>query len=109
MATDGIGSSVIIALAAVMWFLYFIPTWLKRQEYLATERNAVRLQQTMRILAESAEMPSVVRVEATARTVAAQERALRQQERQANSRTFSRPATSVSDQVQRSVDRKSVV
>ncbi len=104
MAMDGIGSSVIIALAAVMWFLYFIPTWLKRQEYLATERNAVRLQQTMRILAESAEMPSVVRVEATARSVAAQERALRQQERQAHSRAFSRPTTSVSEQVQRTVD-----
>ena len=81
MGIDGIGSSIIIALAAVMWFLYLIPTWFKRQEYLATERNAVRLQQTMRILAESAEMPSVVRVEATARTVAAQQRALRMQQR----------------------------
>ncbi len=101
---DGIGSSVIIALAAVMWFLYFIPTWLKRKEYLATERNAVRLQQTMRILAESAEVPSVVRVEATARTVAAQQRALRQQQRQAQARAFARPAASVSDQVQRTVD-----
>lgn len=100
MTMDGIGSSVIIALAAVMWFLYFIPTWLKRQEYLATERNAVRLQQTMRILAESAEMPSVVRVEATARTVAAQQRALRQQQRNARARQ----TVSLSDQAQRTVD-----
>lgn len=105
MGMDGIGSSVIIALAALMWFLYLIPTWLKRQEYLATERNAVRLQQTMRILAESAELPSVVRVEATARTVAAQQRALRQQQRHATSRTvFPRPTTSLSDQAQRTMD-----
>jgi hypothetical protein len=105
MGVDGIGSSVIIALAAVMWFLYLVPTWLRRQEYLATERNAVRLQQTMRILAESAEMPSVVRVEATARTVAAQQRALRQQQRSVGARSaFSRPATSLSDQAQRTVD-----
>ncbi len=91
---------MIIALAALMWFLYLVPTWFKRQEYLATERNAVRLQQTMRILAESAEMPSVVRVEATARTVAAQQRALRQQQRQSGSRgAFSLPA-----QAQRTVD-----
>lgn len=81
MGIDGIGSSVIIALAAVLWFLYLVPTWLKRREYLATERNAVRLQQTMRIMAESAELPAVVRVEATARTVAAQERALRRQQK----------------------------
>jgi membrane protein YdbS with pleckstrin-like domain len=81
MGIDGIGSSVIIALAAVLWFLYLVPTWLKRREYLATERNAVRLQQTMRIMAESAELPAVVRVEATARSVAAQERALRKQQK----------------------------
>ncbi|MEO6941490.1 MAG: hypothetical protein ABI238_06855 [Terrimesophilobacter sp.] len=83
MGIDGVGSSVVIALAAVLWFLYLVPTWLKRQEYLATERNAVRLQQTMRILAESAEVPSVVRIEATARTVAAQQRALRKHQRNA--------------------------
>ena len=94
-----------MALAALMWFLYLIPTWFKRQEYLATERNAVRLQQTMRILAESAEMPSIVRVEATARTVAAQQRALRQQQRHANSRAaFSRPMVSLSDHAQRTMD-----
>ncbi len=83
MGIDGVGSSVVVALAAVLWFVYLVPTWLKRREYLATERNAVRLQQTMRIMAESAELPAVVRVEATARTVAAQERALRQQQRRA--------------------------
>lgn len=83
MGIDGIGSSVVIALAAVLWFLYLVPTWLKRREYLATERNAVRLQQTMRIMAESAELPAVVRVEATARTAAAQERALRKQQKAA--------------------------
>ena len=90
MGIDGIGSSVVVALAAVLWFVYLVPTWLKRREYLATERNAVRLQQTMRIMAESAELPAVVRVEATARTAAAQERALRQQQRRA--RAYALPA-----------------
>lgn len=105
MGVDGIGSSVIIALAAVMWFLYLVPTWFRRKEYLATERNAVRLQQTMRILAESAELPSVVRVEATARTVAAQQRALRQQQRTAGARApFARSVASVSDEMQRTVE-----
>lgn len=77
MGIDGIGSSVIIALAAVLWFIYLVPTWLRRREYLATERNAVRLQQTLRIMAETAQVPEAVRVEAHARAVAAQERALR--------------------------------
>lgn len=91
MGIDGIGSSVVVALAAVLWFVYLVPTWLKRREYLATERNAVRLQQTMRIMAESAELPAVVRVEATARTAAAQERALRQQRRRARALSLPLP------------------
>lgn len=77
MALDGIGSSVIIALAAALWLLYLVPTWLRRREYLSTERNALRLQQTLRILAESAEVPEAVRVESSARAAVQQERVLR--------------------------------
>lgn len=101
MGIDGVGSSVIIALAAVLWLVYLVPTWLKRREYLATERNAVRLQQTMRIMAESAEVPSVVRVEANARAVAAQRAALRMTDRHSlpvphSEGTVSRPDAAVS-------------
>lgn len=77
MGIDGVGSSVIVALAAVLWFIYLVPTWLRRREYLATERNAVRLQQTLRVMAETAQVPEAVRIEAHARAIAAQERALR--------------------------------
>lgn len=74
------GGGVIVAIAAVLWLAYLIPVWLRRREYLATERNAVRLQQTLRILAETSELPDEVRVEATARTVAEQQRVLRRAE-----------------------------
>ncbi len=74
---------MIIALAAVLWLTYLVPTWLRRREYLATERNALRLQQTLRIMAETAEMPREVRVEASARDVVKQERVLRMQLNQA--------------------------
>ena len=79
MGAGGVGSGVIIVLAAVLWLAYLVPTWLRRREYLATERNALRLQQTLRIMAESAEVPQQVRVEASARDAAQQERALRKQ------------------------------
>lgn len=70
--------------AAALWLAYLIPAVLRRREYMATERNAVRLQQTLRILAETAEVPREIRVEATARDAAAQERILkRYQERAA--------------------------
>ena len=79
MGLEGVGSSVVIALAAILWLVYLIPTWFRRREYLSTERNALRLQQTMRILAETAETPEPARVEISAREVAGQQKLLRQQ------------------------------
>lgn len=79
MGIEGVGSSVVIALAAVLWLVYLIPTWFRRREYLSTERNAVRLQQTLRIMAETAEVPAAVHAESTARSVAAQQKVLRHQ------------------------------
>ncbi len=87
MPIDSAGSSVVIVIAGVLWFAYLVPTWLRRREYLATERNAIRLQQTLRILAETTEVPVQVRAEASARSVLAQQRAvqmaLRAQQRRA--------------------------
>jgi hypothetical protein len=80
MNGDVMGGGVVVAIAAALWVAYLIPVWLRRREYLATERNAVRLQQTLRILAETSELPAEVRMEATARTVAEQQRILRKAE-----------------------------
>ncbi|MDQ0576115.1 hypothetical protein [Agromyces albus] len=77
---DVIGGGVLVAAAATLWIAYLLPSWLRRRQYLATERNAVRLQQTLRILAETAEMPEPVRLEATAREVATQQRLLHEHE-----------------------------
>ncbi|MGA0566827.1 hypothetical protein ACO2Q7_05810 [Rathayibacter sp. KR2-224] len=72
-----LSGGVVIALAATLWLAYLLPTWLRRRDYLNAERNAVRLQQTLRILAETAEVPHEVRVEATAREVARQQKLLK--------------------------------
>ncbi|MDQ4137852.1 MAG: large exoprotein, partial [Actinomycetota bacterium] len=81
MEFTGGGAGIMLALAAVLWLIYLVPSWVRRREYLATERNAVRLQQSLRILAETAEVPAVVRAESSARSVAAQERAIRELEK----------------------------
>ena len=70
-----------LAVAAGLWFLYLVPTWVRRREYLATERTATRIQQTMRVLAETAEVPESVRIAATAREAARAERLLREQQK----------------------------
>lgn len=80
---DVIGGGVLVAAAAALWIAYLLPSWLRRRQYLATERNAVRLQQTLRILAETAETPEAVHVEATAREVVTQQRILHEHEQAA--------------------------
>lgn len=70
MEFTSIGGGVMIALAAGLWLVYLVPNWLKNREYLATERNAVRLQQTIRVLAQTSELPEEVRAEAVARRAA---------------------------------------
>ncbi len=82
METTGGGTAVLIALAAVLWLVYLVPIWRRRREYLATERNAIRLQQTLRIMAHAAEVPEPVRAELTARDVVAQQRSLAAQQRE---------------------------
>ena len=80
MEFTGLGSGVLLALAAVLWLAYLVPSWLRRHEYLSTERNALRLQQTIRVLAETAEVPVTIQAETSARSIAAQQRTLRQQQ-----------------------------
>ena len=70
MSGEALGGGVMVAFAAALWVVYLMPTWSRRRHYLATERNAVRLQQTLRVLAETAEVPEEVHLEANARTVA---------------------------------------
>ncbi len=101
MTTDWLSGGFIIALAAVLWLVYLVPSWFRSRQYLATERNAVRLQQTLRILAETSEVPEEVRVEASARSIAEQERILKHQaaEREADAVP---PAVRTADRLRRS-------
>ena len=75
MELTGAGGGLMLAIAAALWLAYLVPNWFKRREYLATERNAVRLQQTIRVLAESAEIPDAVRADLAAKQLAQAQRA----------------------------------
>lgn len=94
MGGDFFSGGVIIVVAAVLWFVYLVPTWAKRRKFMATERNAVRLQQTLRVLVETNDVPSEVRLEEAAREAAAQAKDLKTREaiRKANVRANLRAA-----------------
>lgn len=74
METPFSGTAVLLAVAGVLWLVYLVPIWLKRSEYLATERNAARLGQTLRVLAETAAPTEELTAELSAREVAKQQR-----------------------------------
>lgn len=82
MEIGGASTAIMLLVATVLWFAYLVPTWVRRREYLATERNATRLQQTIRIMAETAEAPPEVRVELNARGAAETARMLHAAEKE---------------------------
>ncbi|WP_249521312.1 hypothetical protein [Microbacterium sp. ER1] len=69
-----LSGGVIVLVAVLLWMLYLLPSWRGRFQYNAAERNAVRLNQALRILAETSETPSEVHMELNARTVVAQQK-----------------------------------
>ncbi|GAA3658231.1 hypothetical protein [Microbacterium marinilacus] len=73
-----LGGGVVVAVAALLWLVYLLPTWQSRMQYNAAERNAVRLNQALRVLAQTSETPEEVRVELTTREAAAKQRLARQ-------------------------------
>nr|WP_314845032.1 hypothetical protein [uncultured Microbacterium sp.] len=69
-----LSGGVIVLVAVLLWMLYLLPSWRGRFQYDAAERNAVRLNQALRVLAETSETPGEVRLELNARTALAQQR-----------------------------------
>ena len=78
MGGQVLGGGVIVLVAVVLWLVYLLPSWHGRHQFNAAERNAVRLNQALRVLAETSETPEEVRLELNARTALAQQRLAKQ-------------------------------
>ncbi|MGB3414064.1 MAG: hypothetical protein WBA28_05050 [Microbacteriaceae bacterium] len=94
MPQDILGGGLFFALAAILWLLYLMPNWAKRREYLATERNALRLQQTLRVMAETSEIPAEVSYAISSRSVNHQHRIAQDQEKIQQAQARARRAAS---------------
>ncbi len=94
--TDFLGGGLVFAIAAALWLVYLVPSWLRRRNFVATEQNAVRLQQTIRVLVETGEAPDEIRAEISARGVHEQRKALRAAEVAARQKLRAHAAPEVS-------------
>ncbi|RLP68423.1 hypothetical protein D9V30_10610 [Mycetocola reblochoni] len=84
---------MVFALVVLLWFVCLIPGLRRQHQYRATARNAERLQRTMRVLAEGADGPTEVTVDASREQIAEQKRILRDAElREGTSRRARRAA-----------------
>lgn len=77
MSSGGLGGGVMFIIIALLWAAVLVPAWFRRREFNAAEKNALRLQRTLRVLAETAELPQELRIEATAKQALQHERLLR--------------------------------
>jgi len=48
MDGTGAGTAIMLAVAAVLWFVYLVPTWLRRREFIAAEHGAGRPERILR-------------------------------------------------------------
>jgi hypothetical protein len=87
--TSGAGSTILLLVAAALWLVYLVPLWIKRSEYYATEVNAARLGQTLRLLANTSEASKEIKAELKARSIAKKEREAQRQLRIMQSPTLS--------------------
>ena len=97
---DFLGGGIVLAITAVLWVVYLVPTLWRRHNFDATERNAVRMNQTIRALVATTEVPQEFRVEATARGVAEQRRVLRKAEAEARHQLRSATLRSLAPEIQ---------
>ena len=81
MSGGALGGGMIFVIIAVLWAAVLVPGWNRRREFKAAERNAFRLQRTLRVLAETMEMPEEMRIEATAKEALAHEKLLRSEKK----------------------------
>lgn len=68
---------MLFALLALLWIAVLVPGWVKRRNFHREEQNAARVQRTLHLLAETAEIAPEHRVEATAKQALAHQRILR--------------------------------
>lgn len=107
--TGGVlGGGVIFVVAALLWAAVLVPNWVRRREFRAAERNAMRLQRTLRVLAETAEVPQELRIEATARQALAHEKLLRSAQRRQEAERAARVAEERAEQVRAEIRAQQV-
>ena len=74
---SGLGPTLTLIVAGVLWLVYLAPSLRRKREFDATEKNAIRIQQALRAIAQTTETPDEIVTELSNRDAL-----LRQRERE---------------------------
>lgn len=98
-----LGGGVIVMVVAALWLLYLVPGWYQNHRDNVSERDALRLNRALRVLAETSETPQEIRAELNAREVLVQARVARRslRRRLAKQRQAQRQIERIEDEQQR--------
>lgn len=77
MNGNALGGGILFAVIALLWIAVLVPSFARGREFRAAEQNAARLQRTLRILAETAEVPEEHYLEASAKEAVMHEKKLK--------------------------------
>ena len=102
--TPGLGTSAVFVLAAIVWLAYLVPVWARRRESENAEREAARLQRTLRALTETTAAGESIeldlRTRDLARTRRLMEKEVRLREAQARAEAVAR-AREIDEQIKK--------
>lgn len=79
-----LGGGILLVALALLWVVVLVPSWAHRRQQRVATQHAARIQRTVRLLAETAELPEEHVLEANAKEAFKQQRLLKEaRERQA--------------------------
>ncbi|MDA3147516.1 hypothetical protein JSO19_08995 [Leucobacter sp. UCMA 4100] len=72
------GGGLLLVVLALLWVVVLIPAWSRNRQYRAAEKHTAHIQRTLRMIAETSELPEEHVVEATAKTALQHQKMLKQ-------------------------------
>ena len=79
---SGLGPTLTLIVAGVLWLVYLAPSLRRKREFDATEKNAIRIQQALRAIAQTTETPDEIVTELSNRDSLVRQRERERLERQ---------------------------
>ena len=76
-----LGGGILLVALALLWVVVLIPSWARNRQHRVAEQHAARIQRTVRLLAETADLPEEHVIEANAKEAFNQQKRLKEERR----------------------------